>query len=108
MGALFAIFFFLFIIASIAVTIWSVVEIATKPFRKENDKVIWLIIVLLLGGIGPLIYLAQRKKLLANHPGGQAYDDREYLPPLDDHLARHKPSEQSQKRVDDTDRDQYV
>lgn len=58
-------FFALFGIASIALTIWSVVEIASKPFVNEKDKVLWLIIVLLLGGIGPLIYLTQRKKLLA-------------------------------------------
>lgn len=104
MGVLIVTFFFLLAIASIAATIWSVVEIATKPFRKENDKVLWLIIVLLLGGIGPLIYLTQRKKLLANPPGGQAFDDREYLPPLDDDLARP----QVRRRVDDRDQDQYV
>lgn len=92
-------FFFLFVIASIVLTIWSVIEIATKPFRKENDKVIWLIICLLLGGIGPLIYLTQRKKLLATPSGGQAYDDREYLPPLDDYSARP----QEQNRLNDED-----
>lgn len=106
MGALIVMFFFLFIIASIVLTIWSVIEIATKPFRKDNDKVIWLIICLLLGGIGPLIYLTQRKKLLANPPGGSAYDDREYLPPLDDHLTSR--SKQPQRRVDDMDQDQFV
>ncbi|TXF89687.1 PLDc_N domain-containing protein [Neolewinella aurantiaca] len=99
MGVLFVMFFFLIAIASIAITIWSVVEIATKPFKKESDKVIWLIVVLLLGGIGPLIYLSQRKNLLANPPGGNQFDDREYLPPLDDHLARP----QVQKRYDEQD-----
>lgn len=101
-------FFFLIAIASVVLTIWSVIEIATKPFRKENDKVIWLIICLLLGGIGPLIYLSQRKKLLANPPGGHASDDREYLPPLDDHLARPSATKSGQRRVDDMDQDQYV
>jgi O-antigen/teichoic acid export membrane protein len=92
-------FFGLFAIASLVLTLWAVIEIATKPFRKENDKVLWLIICLLLGGVGPLIYLTQRKKLLANPPGGSAHDNREYLPPLDDHLAR--PQEQS--RLNDED-----
>jgi hypothetical protein len=92
-------FFFAIAIASLVVTIWSVVEIATKPFKREKDKVIWLIVCLLLGGIGPLIYLTQRKKLLANHPDGHTFDDREYLPPLDDHLARP----QVRRRSDDED-----
>lgn len=54
-------------LASFALTIWSVVEIASKPFVNEKNKVLWLIIVLLLGGIGPLIYLTQRKSLLAKY-----------------------------------------
>jgi len=106
MGVLIVMFFFLFAIASIVLTIWSVIEIATKPFRKENDKVIWLIVCLLLGGIGPLIYLTQRKKLLANPPGGQAYDDREYLPPLEDNRTPRNP--QREERLGDMDQDQFV
>ena len=97
-------FFALFAIASIVITIWSVVEIATKPFKKESDKVIWLIIVLLLGIIGPIIYLTQRKNLLANPPGGNNFDGRDYLPPLEDDLARP----QVQGKVENDDRDQYV
>lgn len=58
-------FFIILSIASLALMIWTVVEIARKPFVNDKDKVLWLIIVLLLGGIGSLIYLTQRKKLLA-------------------------------------------
>ena len=95
--------FAVFAITSLALTIWSVVEIASKPFRKENDKVIWLIIVLLLGLIGPLIYLTQRKKLLANPAGGLGLDNREYLPPLDEHPTSRQPSRQAQARYEDED-----
>lgn len=104
MAAIIILFFFAIAIASIVLTIWSVVEIATKPFRNEKDKVIWLIICLLLGGIGPLIYLTQRKKLLADQPGEHTFDDREYLPPLDDHLARPR----VQGGSENSDQDQYV
>jgi|AntRauTorckE5430_2_1112549.scaffolds.fasta_scaffold02381_3 preprotein translocase subunit Sss1 len=99
MGIIIVALFFLFGIASIVITIWSVVEIATKPFKKESDKVIWLIVVLLLGLIGPIIYLTQRKNLLANPPGGNNHDDRDYLPPLDDRTARP----QVQRPLDDED-----
>lgn len=104
MGAIIFTLFFLIAIASVVLTIWSVVEIATKPFKKESDKVVWLIVVLLLGGIGPLIYLTQRKKLLANSPGGTNYGDRDYLPPLDDHLARP----QVRGKLENDDQDQFV
>lgn len=78
------VFFFLIGIASFALTIWSVIEIASKPFVNEKDKVLWLIIVLLLGGIGPLIYLTQRKKLLAK------YNEQLELPDLDGHQPRQQ------------------
>lgn len=87
-------FFSLFALASMVLIIWSVIEIATKPFRKDSDKVIWLIICLFFGGVGSLIYLTQRKKLLA-----KPSDNRAYLPPLDDDLARP----QVQSRFNDED-----
>jgi hypothetical protein len=74
----------LFSLAALVATILAAIEIATKPFKREKDKVIWLILVLLLGGIGPIIYYFNRKSLLAN-PND---NDREYLPPLEDHQAR--------------------
>lgn len=96
-----AFIFLLFLLLGVGMfvaTIMAVIEIATKPFKNEKDKVIWLIIVLLLGGIGPIIYLAMRKQLLATPED----NNREYLPPLEDRQARP----QVQKRVDE--RDEYV
>ncbi len=73
---------FIMAIGSIALTIWAAVEIARKPFVNEKDKVLWLIIVLLLGGIGPLIYLTQRKKLLVQ------YNEQLELPDLKEQQPR--------------------
>lgn len=72
---IFILLFGLIGLASFVLTIWAAIEIATKPFVKDKDKVLWLIIVLLVGFIGPVIYLTQRKKLLAqyNTPAG-GYD----------------------------------
>jgi hypothetical protein len=36
--------------------IMGIIEIARGDFEKENDKIIWLLIVLLLGFLGLLIY----------------------------------------------------
>lgn len=59
----------LLLLASLGLMIWSVIEIATKEFVSKNDKILWILIILFMGGIGSLIYLTQRKKLLAEkHP----------------------------------------
>lgn len=92
------IFFLLFGVGMLVATIMAVIEIASKPFKNEKDKVLWLIIVLLLGGIGPIIYFAMRKQLLATPED----NNREYLPPLEDRQARP----QVQTRLDE--RDDYV
>jgi hypothetical protein len=96
MMALFFIFVMLFSVAALVGTIMAAIEIATKPFKNEKDKVLWLIIVLLLGGIGPIIYYTQRSKLLAEPDNN---NQREYLPPLEDRQARP----QVQSKLDNQD-----
>lgn len=97
MLAIFVFLMFAFAIAAIVGTIWAAIEIGTKPFVKENDKVLWLIIVLLLGGIGPLIYFTQRKKLLAEFNAPSPYDT------LDINAPRAEPEARSQGKGWDDD-----
>jgi hypothetical protein len=91
-------FFILLSVGALVGTVMAAIEIATKPFKREKDKVIWLIIVLLLGGIGPIIYYFNRTNLLAD-PNDQ---NREYLPPLEDRHA------QPQVRNRTDNQDDYV
>lgn len=91
---LFFLFLFLISIGSLAITIWSVVDIVRKPFKRENDKVLWLILVLLVTLIGPIVYLVKRKELYA-----EELDTREYLPELEDDWGRARP----QKMYDEDD-----
>lgn len=79
----FGLFFIVLSVASLALMIWTVIEIARKPFVNDKDKILWLIIVLLLGGIGSIIYLTQRKRLLA--------DESLALPDLNEPLQREAP-----------------
>ena len=84
-------------VASLVATIWAAIEIGTKPFVNDKDKVLWLIIVLMLGIIGPIIYYTQRKTLLAEfaEPG---YDDNDVL---DLNAPRPEPRERGSSSVDD-------
>jgi Zn-dependent protease with chaperone function len=81
-------------IASLGLTIGTAIEIATKPFKNPKDKTLWLIIVLLLGFIGPVIYLFMRKDLLAKYA-------EEPFESLD--INQPKKSAQPQPRASDED-----
>lgn len=96
---IFILFFGLLSLASFALTIWAVVEIASKPFVREKDKVLWLILVLLVGVVGPIVYLTQRKKLLARFNPG-ASDDY-------DRLDINQPRPEARRR-DERQDDDYV
>lgn len=94
MFALFIFFMFLIAFGSLGLTVWAVIDIVRKPFKKSNDQVLWLIVVLMLGVIGPIIYLVKRKELYA-----EELDTREYLPELEDDWGRAEP----QNRYSDDD-----
>lgn len=90
------IFFGLLSLASFVLTIWAVVDIIQKPFKKKNDKILWAVIVLAIGFIGPIIYLFNRNNLY------QDTDHREYLPELEDEWA------EPQKQTGYNKSDDYV
>ena len=64
------IFLLLFSLLSFGLTIWSIIDVARHDFVKKDNKVIWLLINIFVAPIGPIIYLTQRKKLLAKYNGG--------------------------------------
>ena len=41
--------------------IWMLVDCATKESGQGNDKVIWILVIVLTGWIGALIYLLARR-----------------------------------------------
>ena len=48
-------------LAALAFWIWAIVEVATKEPSEDQDRLMWLLIVLLLGWIGALVYLIVRR-----------------------------------------------
>ena len=47
---------FLFIIFSIVFWVMMIVDVAQREFKKEDEKITWVLIVALTGVIGALIY----------------------------------------------------
>ena len=60
--ALFILVVFGIAIVSLVVWIVAIIEIAQSDFKGENDKIVWLLIVILVGIIGALIYYAVGRK----------------------------------------------
>lgn len=43
-------------ILGIALWIWMIIDVSKREFEKENDKMLWILVVVLAGWIGALIY----------------------------------------------------
>lgn len=52
----------LIILLAIALTVGMVIDVAMRPMRDNNEKIIWILIITLLGLIGPIIYFYMRGK----------------------------------------------
>jgi nitric oxide reductase large subunit len=53
--------FLLMCIAGTIFWIWMIVDCATKERAEGNDKLIWMLVILLTHGIGALIYFLVRR-----------------------------------------------
>jgi len=50
-----------FVFASIAFCIWMLVDCVQNEPSEGNDKIVWLLVILLLQGLGALIYFFVRR-----------------------------------------------
>ncbi len=64
-GLIFIFFWFLFIVAVIAgfvFWIFMLIDVAKRNFKEQNEKIVWILVVALVGIIGALIYYFVVKK----------------------------------------------
>ncbi len=54
--------FTLFLLVPLALFIWALVDILKSEFKDANNRIIWLLVVLLLPMIGAVIYLTVGRK----------------------------------------------
>lgn len=56
-------FWLIFGVLGLILFIWALLDVLKRDFPNPNDKIIWILVIVLLGVIGPIIYLvAGRKK----------------------------------------------
>lgn len=56
-----ALFAFSFVIGLLAFWIYCVVDIVKSEFKNSNDKIIWLILILMVPFLGAILYIAVGK-----------------------------------------------
>jgi len=54
-------FILLFVVFILALWIWALVDCLTKEPSEGNDKIAWLLVILLLSWVGGLLYLLVRR-----------------------------------------------
>lgn len=60
-------FFLLVGLAMLAVWVWVLVDCATKEPSEGNDKIVWILVIVLTGILGAIIYVfARRPKRIAD------------------------------------------
>lgn len=59
LGASFAVlaFFVILGIISFIIWIWALIDVIRRQFTNPSDKTLWLIVVIILGVIGAIVYL---------------------------------------------------
>jgi len=50
-----------FALGLVAFWIWAIIDVVKNEPSEGNDKIVWLLIVILLGWVGALIYLLARR-----------------------------------------------
>lgn len=61
-GIFMILFWVLFVGVGAVIWIWALIDVIRRQFTNQNDKTLWLIIVILLGWIGGIVYLIVGRK----------------------------------------------
>jgi uncharacterized membrane protein len=61
-GAGLLIFFWILGIAGFILFLWALIDVIRRQFTNPNDKVLWIVLIIFIGVIGPLLYLIIGRK----------------------------------------------
>lgn len=56
------IFWLLFGLATLIFWIWALVDVIRREFTNPNDKVLWIVLIVVLGLLGSILYLIIGRK----------------------------------------------
>ncbi len=56
------VFFWILGILGFILFLWALIDCIRRQFPNPNDKVLWLVLIILIGWIGPVLYLIIGRK----------------------------------------------
>lgn len=56
------VFWLIFGIGGFILFLWALIDVIRRQFPNQNDKILWLVLIILISWIGPILYLAIGKK----------------------------------------------
>lgn len=57
-----AIFWFIFGIGGFILFLWALIDVIKRQFPNQNDKILWIVLIIVIGWLGPILYLAMGRK----------------------------------------------
>lgn len=61
-AAAWVIFWVIFGLLGFALFLWALIDCIRRQFTNPNDKVLWLVLIILIGWLGPILYLIIGRK----------------------------------------------
>jgi len=56
------VFWLIFGIGGFILFLWALIDVIRRQFPNPNDKILWILLVLLIGWLGPILYLIIGRK----------------------------------------------
>ena len=61
-AAAWVIFWVIFSVVGFGLFLWALIDCIRRQFPNQNDKVLWLVLIILIGWLGPILYLIIGRK----------------------------------------------
>ena len=56
------IFWIIFSVLGFALFLWALIDVIRRNFPNQNDKILWIVLIILIGFLGPILYLIIGRK----------------------------------------------
>lgn len=56
------IFWIIFGIGGFALWLWALIDVLRRDFKNPNDKILWIVLIIIIPWIGSIVYLAAGRK----------------------------------------------
>ncbi|KKQ73174.1 MAG: hypothetical protein US94_C0036G0006 [Berkelbacteria bacterium GW2011_GWB1_38_5] len=62
LAAVWVIFWVIFAFGGLALFLWALIDVIRRQFPNQNDKILWIVLIILISWIGPILYLIIGRK----------------------------------------------